>query len=84
VLNIFFDLTPSEQLMRALAKLIIARQHQDNNMDNNDEITLIINKLKAKWMQINPTYIQLYEGFLETIILQDVQGDIIQHYMNDM
>ncbi|CAF3699692.1 unnamed protein product [Rotaria sordida] len=84
VLNIFFDLTPSEQLMRALAKLIIARQHQDNNMDNNDEITLIINKLKAKWMQINPTYIQLYEGFLETIILQDVQGDIIQHYMNDI
>ncbi|CAF2630558.1 unnamed protein product [Rotaria sp. Silwood2] len=84
VLNLFFDLTPSEQLMRAFATLIIARQHQDNDTDNNDEITLIIDKLKAKWMQINPTYIQLYEGFLETIILQDVQGDIIQHYMNDI
>jgi hypothetical protein len=83
VLNLFFDLKPSEQLMRALATLIIARQHGDNDKDNNAEIIFIVEKLKAKWMQINPTYIQLYEGFLETIILQDVQGDIINHYMND-
>jgi hypothetical protein len=82
VLNLFFDLKPSEQLMRALATLIIARQNGDNDKDN-AEIILIIDKLKTKWMQINPTYIQLYEGFLETIILQDVQGDILKHYMND-
>jgi hypothetical protein len=83
VLNLFFDLNPSEQLMRALATLIIARQHDDHDQDNNAEIIFIVNKLKAKWMQINPTYIRLYEGFLETIIMQDVQGDILQHYMND-
>lgn len=84
VLNLFFDLQPSEQLMRALATLIIARQYEDNNdHENNAEIRLIVEKLKAKWMQINPTFIRIYEGFLETIILQDVQGDIINHYMND-
>ncbi len=83
VLNLFFDLKPSEQLMRALATLMIARQHGDDDKDNNAEIILIVEKLKNKWMNINPTYIQLYEGFLETIIFQDVQGDIIKHYMND-
>ncbi|CAF3863443.1 unnamed protein product [Adineta steineri] len=84
VLNLFFDLTPSEQLMRALATLIISRQYGDNDTDNNAEILLIVEKLKAKWMQINPQYIRLYEEFLETIIIQDVQGDIITHYLNDM
>ncbi|CAF2043567.1 unnamed protein product [Rotaria magnacalcarata] len=84
VLNIFFDFPPSEQLMRALATLIIARQHHDNNADDNAEVKFIVDKLKAKWAQINPTFIQLYEGFLESIILQDVQGDIVQHYMDDM
>lgn len=84
VLNLFFDLKPSEQLMRALATLIVARQHDNNDTDNNAELSLLVDRLKVKWMQINPTYIQLYEGFLETIILQDVQGDIVQHYMTDM
>lgn len=84
VLNLFFDFSPSEQLMRALATLIIARQHHDTNADDNAEVKFIVDKLKAKWAQINPTYIQLYEGFLESIILQDVQGDIVHHYMDDM
>jgi hypothetical protein len=84
VLNLFFDLTPSEQLMRALATLVVVRQHGDNETENNDEIMLIVEKLKAKWMHINPTYIRMYEGFLQTTIVQDVQGDIIKHYMNDM
>lgn len=83
VLNLFFDLQPSEQLMRALATLMIARQHGDSDQESNAEILLIVDKLKTKWMNINPTFIRLYEGFLETIILQDVQGDIINHYMND-
>ncbi|CAF4992376.1 unnamed protein product, partial [Rotaria socialis] len=48
------------------------------------EVKFIVDKLKAKWAQINPTFIQLYEGFLESTILQDVQGDIVQHYMDDM
>jgi hypothetical protein len=84
VLNLFFDFPPSEQLMRALATLIIARQHHDTDADDNAEVKFIVDKLKAKWAQINPTFIQLYEGFLESIILQDVQGDIVQHYMDDM
>jgi len=83
VLNLFFDLTPSEQLMRALATLVITRQHGDNDTESNAEVIFLVEKLKAKWMQINPTYIRLYEGFLETIIVQDVQGDIIKHYLND-
>lgn len=83
VLNLFFDLNPSEQLMRALATLIAAREHGERDQQTNAEVTLIVDKLKAKWMQINPTYIRLYEGFLETTIVQDVQGDILNHYMND-
>jgi hypothetical protein len=83
VLNLFFDLPPSEQLMRALATIIVARQHGDDDTDNNAEVNLIVNQLKTKWIHMNPTYIRLYEGFLETIIVQDVQGDIIEHYMND-
>ena len=47
VLNLFFDLTPSEQLMRALATIIVARQHGDNDTDNNEEVRLIVEKLKA-------------------------------------
>lgn len=84
VLNLFFDLPPSEQLMRALATLLIARQHDDSNARDNAEIKLIIDKLKAKWAKVNPVYIQLYEGFLETTILNDVQGDMMHHYMNEM
>ena len=83
VLNLFFDLQPSEQLMRALATLILSREHGDHDQENNAEIIFILDKLKTKWRQINPTYIQLYEGFLETIIVQDIQGDILEHYMND-
>lgn len=83
VLNLFFDLNPSEQLMRALATLIAARDHGEHDQETNAEVTLIVEKLKAKWMQINPAYIRLYEGFLETTIVQDVQGDILNHYMND-
>lgn len=83
VLNLFFDLNPSEQLMRALATLMAAREHGDHDQESNAEVALIIEKLKAKWMQINPTYIRLYEGFLETTIVQDVQGDILNHYMDE-
>ena len=84
ILNLFFDLTPSEKLMRALATLIVTRQREDSDSNNNAEISLIVDKLKAKWMLINPTWIELYEGFLKTIIIEDVQEDIIKHYMNDM
>ena len=84
VLNLFFELPPSEQLMRALAAIMVVRQYdQDDDQRSNAELTLIVDKLKAKWSHSNPTYIQLYEGFLKTIIFQDVQADIIKHYMND-
>ena len=83
VLNLFFDLTPSEQLMRALATLVVVRQHEERDQSTDAELALIISKLKAKWAQINPTYLQLYEGFLQTVIVQDVQADIVEHYMND-
>ncbi|UJR30925.1 hypothetical protein I4U23_018437 [Adineta vaga] len=84
VLNLLFDLTPSEQLMRALATLIITRQDADNERENNAEIGYIIEKLKAKWMQINPTLIRMYEDYLEKTIVQDVQGDMVKHYLNDI
>jgi len=83
VLNLFFDLEPSEQLMRALATFILARQHGDNDTEINAEVKFLVDKLKSQWNQINPTYVHLYEDFLKTILVQDVQGDIIEHYMNE-
>lgn len=83
ILNIFFDLPPSEQLMEALARLILVRQYGDEDQRLNAEERVTIDQLKARWAQINPTYLQLYEGFLHSIVVQDVQGDIIQRYMND-
>lgn len=85
VLNIFFDLPPSEQLMRALATLIIAREHGDQQpASNNAEVTLIVDKLKGRWAQVNPTYVHMYEDFLEKTLVQDVQGDMVKHYLYDM
>ena len=83
ILNLFFDLPPSEKLMEALARLIVVRQYGDDDQRANDEVRVILEQLKAKWVRINPTFLQIYDGYLQTIVVQDVQGDIIRNYMTD-
>ncbi|CAF0987159.1 unnamed protein product, partial [Didymodactylos carnosus] len=77
ILNIVYDLEPTPVLIKDVANLINLTSAYDDTI----EIKYLIDRLKAKWYLINPTYIEMYDSYLQTQLNTDAQSEMIKHYM---